>query len=78
MAGYVNNPNVAGATVLSLGCQNLEVKLFKDALSALKLGNEKPVLIFDQQAEGTVDAFLSKIITKSFEEPWPASPPSWP
>ena len=68
LAGYVNNPNVAGATVLSLGCQNLEVKLFKDALSALKLGNEKPVLIFDQQAEGTVDAFLSKIITKSFEE----------
>ncbi len=68
LAGYVNNPNVAGATVLSLGCQNLEVKLFKDALSALKLGNEKPVLIFDQQSEGTVDAFLSKIITKSFEE----------
>lgn len=68
LAGYVNNPNVAGATVLSLGCQNLEVKLFKEALSALKLGKEKPVLIFDQQAEGTVDAFLSKIITKSFEE----------
>ena len=68
LAGYVNNPNVAGATVLSLGCQNLEVKLFKEALSALKLGNEKPVLIFDQQAEGTVDAFLSKIITKSFRE----------
>lgn len=68
LAGYVNNPNVAGATVLSLGCQNLEVKLFKEALSTLKLGNEKPVLIFDQQAEGTVDAFLSKIITKSFEE----------
>ena len=68
LAGYVNNPNVAGATVLSLGCQNLEVKLFKEALSTLKPGNEKPVLIFDQQAEGTVDAFLSKIITKSFEE----------
>ena len=68
LAGYVNNPNVAGATVLSLGCQNLEVKLFKEALSALKLGKEKPVLIFDQQSEGTVDAFLSKIITKSFEE----------
>ncbi|MDG2108807.1 MAG: altronate dehydratase family protein [Flavobacteriaceae bacterium] len=68
LAGYVNNPNVAGATVLSLGCQNLEVKLFKEALSTLKLGNEKPVLIFDQQAEGTVDAFLSKIITKSFRE----------
>ena len=22
LAGYINNPNVAGASVLSLGCQN--------------------------------------------------------
>ena len=28
LAGYVNNPNVAGATVLSLGCQNLQVDVF--------------------------------------------------
>ena len=68
LAGYVNNPNVAGATVLSLGCQNLEISVFKEALSDLQKGNEKPVLIFDQQTEGTVDAFLSKIISKSFEE----------
>ena len=25
LAGYVNNPNVAGASVLSLGCQHLEI-----------------------------------------------------
>ena len=68
LAGYVNNPNVAGATVLSLGCQNLEISVFKEALSYLQKGNEKPVLIFDQQTEGTVDAFLSKIISQSFEE----------
>ena len=68
LAGYVNNPNVAGATVLSLGCQNLEISVFKEALSDLQKGNEKPVLIFDQQTEGTVDAFLSKIISQSFEE----------
>jgi altronate hydrolase len=68
LAGYVNNPNVAGATVLSLGCQNLEIKIFKEALASLQSGNEKPVLIYDQQTEGTIDAFLSKIITQSFEE----------
>ena len=28
LSGYVNNPNVVGATVLSLGCQNLQVELF--------------------------------------------------
>lgn len=68
LAGYVNNPNVAGATVLSLGCQNLEIRIFKEALAKLQKGNEKPVLIYDQQTEGTVDAFLSKIIKNSFEE----------
>jgi altronate hydrolase len=68
LAGYVNNPNVAGATVLSLGCQNLEIDIFKEALSKLQVGNKKPVLIYDQQTEGTVNAFLSKIIKNSFEE----------
>jgi altronate hydrolase len=68
LAGYVNNPNVAGATVLSLGCQNLEIDIFKEALSKLQAGNKKPVLIYDQQTEGTVNAFLSKIIKNSFEE----------
>ena len=35
LAGYVNNPNVAGATVLSLGCQNLQINIFKNALKLL-------------------------------------------
>ncbi|MEO5582049.1 MAG: UxaA family hydrolase, partial [Saprospiraceae bacterium] len=33
LAGYVLNPNVAGATVLSLGCQNAQISLFTDALN---------------------------------------------
>ena len=68
LAGYVKNPNVAGATVLSLGCQHLEIDIFKDALSSSQLKSEKPVLIYNQQTEGTVDAFLSKIIKNSFQE----------
>ena len=68
LAGYVKNPNVAGATVLSLGCQHLEIDIFKDALSSYQLKSEKPVLIYNQQTEGTVDAFLSKIIKNSFQE----------
>lgn len=67
LAGYVNNPNVAGATVLSLGCQNLQIKIFKDALNALNPDLKKPVLIFEQQQMGTVDNMLSKIVKESFE-----------
>ena len=55
LAGYVKNPNVAGATVLSLGCQNLQVDIFKKALSSIDPDLEKPVLIYEQQQMGTVD-----------------------
>lgn len=67
LAGYVNNPNVAGATVLSLGCQNLQIAVFKDALKAINPDLKKPVLIFEQQQMGTVDEMLRTIITESFE-----------
>lgn len=68
LAGYVNNPNVAGATVLSLGCQNLEVNLFKDALNALNPNIDKPVLIYDQQKMGTVKHMIKTIIAETFQE----------
>ena len=67
LAGYVNNPNVAGATVLSLGCQNLQIDIFKQALAEKSAAIKKPVLIYEQQQEGTVDEMLSKIIKDSFE-----------
>ncbi len=66
LAGYVNNPNVAGATVLSLGCQNLQISIFKDALDAINPNLNKPVLIYEQQQMGTVDEMLSTIVKDSF------------
>tara|TARA_R110002020_G_scaffold296658_1_gene512334 strand:- start:134612 stop:136225 length:1614 start_codon:yes stop_codon:yes gene_type:complete len=67
LAGYVNNPNVAGATVLSLGCQNLQIDIFKNALHAINQDIKKPILIYEQQKEGTVNEMLSRIIKESFE-----------
>ncbi|WP_298238563.1 altronate dehydratase family protein [uncultured Algibacter sp.] len=67
LAGYVNNPNVAGVTVLSLGCQNLQIKIFEDALHAINPNNKKPVLIFEQQKLGTIDNMLQQVIKQSFE-----------
>lgn len=66
LAGYVNNPNVAGATVLSLGCQNLQIDIFKKALERISFDNRKPVLLFEQQQMGTVDEMMSKIIQDSY------------
>ena len=66
LAGYVNNPNVAGATVLSLGCQNLQIDIFKKALEAINPDLKKPVLIYEQQKLGTVEQMLSTIISETF------------
>jgi altronate hydrolase len=67
LAGYVNNPNVAGATVLSLGCQNLQIQIFKDALDEINPNSTKPVLIYDQQQIGTIEAMLSSVVKDTFE-----------
>ncbi len=67
LAGYVNNPNVAGCTVLSLGCQNLQISVFKEALDAINPNLNKPVLIYEQQQMGTVDEMLTAIVKDSFE-----------
>ena len=49
LAGYIHHPNVAGATVLSLGCQNAQAAMLMDELRARDPELRKPVLIFDQQ-----------------------------
>lgn len=66
-AGYVNNPNVAGATVLSLGCQNLQVQIFMDALHALAPNNKKPIVVYEQQKSGTIDEMLTGVIKDSYQ-----------
>jgi altronate hydrolase len=67
LAGYIHHPNVAGATVLSLGCQNAQVS---DLLEELKLRDpslSKPVLIFDQQKSGLESTMLSNAIRETFQ-----------
>ncbi|MDP2160788.1 MAG: altronate dehydratase family protein [Flavobacterium sp.] len=67
LAGYVNNPNVAGATVLSLGCQNLQIELFQKTLKEVNPNLDKEVIIYEQQQMGTVDTMLQTIIKDSYE-----------
>ncbi|RKR04711.1 altronate hydrolase [Flavobacterium sp. 90] len=67
LAGYVNNPNVAGATVLSLGCQNLQVDIFKKALEEMSPNSDKEILIYEQQQIGTTDQMFQMVIKDSYE-----------
>lgn len=68
LAGYVNNPNVVGASVLSLGCQNLQVDLFLDQLKTINKNFDKPLLVFDQQEIGSGENLIQKIIKDSLVE----------
>jgi altronate hydrolase len=59
LAGYIHHPNVAGATVLSLGCQNAQTGLLMDELQARDPELRKPVLVFDQQKSGHESAMMT-------------------
>lgn len=64
-AAYANNPNVAGITVLSLGCQNAEYQIFMDAVKKRNPNFDKPILFFEQQ-KGTEFELLSDAIRATF------------
>lgn len=66
LAGYVANPNVAGATILSLGCQHAQIPLFEEELARRMPAHTKPVHIFEQQQYGTEQAMLEAAIQATF------------
>jgi len=66
LAGYINNPNVAGATVLSLGCQNAQVDILKSKLQSINPSFSKPLIILEQQKEGTEQELLANGIRQTF------------
>ncbi len=66
LAGYIHHPNVAGATVLSLGCQNAQASILMEELRARDPQMRKPVLLFDQQKSGLEGALLDQALDKTF------------
>jgi altronate hydrolase len=66
LAGYISHPNVAGATVLSLGCQNAQVETLQQELAKRAPGYDKPLLIFEQQQWGSEQAMLTAAMRETF------------
>ena len=67
LAGYIHHPNVAGATVLSLGCQNAQTTMLLDELRARDPKMTKPVLVFDQQKSGRESALMTRALNETFD-----------
>ncbi|HSU27357.1 MAG TPA: altronate dehydratase family protein [Chitinophagaceae bacterium] len=82
LAAYADHPNVGGVTVLSLGCQNLQVKDFMDDLQKHNPKFDKPLYIFEQQQSQSEEQLITEAIRRTFlglieinkEERKPAGP----
>ncbi len=68
IAGYICHPNVAGATILSLGCQNAEISILLEEIKRRNSSFDKSLLVFDQQQSRTESSMLSVAIKETFLE----------
>jgi len=66
MADYIMHPNVAGATVLSLGCQHAQISLLQQELAARGWHDEKPLLVYEQQRSLSEASMLSAAVKDTF------------
>jgi altronate hydrolase len=67
LAGYLTNPNVAGATVLSLGCQNAQFEILRNEILTRDNQFDKPLYYFDQQTLGTEDVLIEEAIKATLD-----------
>ncbi|HCD9234145.1 UxaA family hydrolase [Elizabethkingia anophelis] len=66
LASYADHPNVAGITLLSLGCQHLQVDNFKKDLKERNPSFDKPLLVFEQQKTQSGEALIRQAIHDTF------------
>lgn len=66
LASYADHPNVAGITLLSLGCQHLQISNFKKDLQERNPHFDKPLLIFEQQKSQSEEALIKQAIHDTF------------
>lgn len=66
IAGYITHPNVAGATVLSLGCQNAQVSILQQEIIKRDPDFNKPLVILEQQKIGTESDLMQQALKQTF------------
>ncbi|SOD12110.1 UxaA family hydrolase [Pedobacter xixiisoli] len=67
LAAYANHPNVAGVTVLSLGCEHLQANQFKEDLLALNPDFKKPLILLGQQQVMNEEQLLKETLRETFK-----------
>lgn len=67
LAGYICHPNVAGATVLSLGCQKAQIDMLRGAVAKRDPSGLRPVHYLEQQASQSEEALIREALTTIFD-----------
>lgn len=66
LAGYITHPNVAGATVLSLGCQHAQACILQAEINKRDPAFSKPLVMLEQQQLGTESKLLHEALKQTF------------
>lgn len=66
LAAYLAHPNVAGGTILSLGCQHAQQELLREALDALDPGFDKPLYWLEQQRSRSERQLIADAVKMTF------------
>jgi len=66
LAGYVTNPNVAGATILSLGCQNAQPEIIEKEILKRDPDFDKPIFLLEQQKSESEADMIAEAVKKTF------------
>lgn len=66
LSGYMTHPNVAGVTVLSLGCQNAQVETLQQELDKRAPEFDKPLLVFEQQKWPSEQSMITAAMRETF------------
>lgn len=67
LASYANHPNVGGITLLSLGCQHLQVQDFVNDVKKQNPAFDKPLFVFEQQQAESEEILVTNAIKQTFE-----------
>lgn len=67
LAAYVDHPNVAGVTILGLGCENLQMEMLFSELYLRNPNFAKPILRYEQQKVGTEEEMMRMALLDTFK-----------
>lgn len=66
LAAYADHPNVGGVTILSLGCQHLQLNSLLDTIRKRNPGFNKPIHVFEQQGSKSEEDLIKEAMVSTF------------